>query len=172
MLNSRKQFPRRNGIWSYCKRSQNNAEPQHRFSLPKSLSVAEATAAYDTAVADLDHLIRLQLLIARRVERNCVILDPEVTAMRDKRAIYLSIVLEANEDGYLASVPGLQGAFAEGDTFEEAIFNCVDVVKLIAAYRSERGESLGFPSVEVTPDTRLTVALPFGVRVTWRRCAN
>ena len=69
--------------------------------------------------------------------------------MRDKRAIYLSIVLEANEDGYLASVPGLQGAFAEGDTFEEAIFNCVDVVKLIAAYRSERGESLGFPSHEL-----------------------
>ena len=83
--------------------------------------------------------------------------------MRDKRAIYLSLVLEANEDGYLASAPGLQGAFAEGDTVEEAIFNCVDVVKLIAAYRSERGELLGFPSVEVTPDTRLTVAFPIGV---------
>jgi predicted RNase H-like HicB family nuclease len=80
--------------------------------------------------------------------------------MRDKRAVYLSIVLEANDDGYLASVPGLQGAFAEGDTVEEAIFNCVDVVKLIVAYRSERGESLGFNAVEFTPDTRLTVALP------------
>jgi predicted RNase H-like HicB family nuclease len=83
--------------------------------------------------------------------------------MRDKRAIYLSLVLEANEDGYLASVPGLQGAFAEGDTFEEAIFNCIDVVKLIAAYRSERGESLGFNIMDFTPDTRLTVAIPVGV---------
>ena len=73
-------------------------------------------------------------------------------------------MLEANDDGYLASVPGLQGAFAEGDTVEQAIFNCIDVVKLIAAYRLERGESLGFNEVELTPDTRLTVAIPIGVR--------
>jgi len=64
--------------------------------------------------------------------------------MRENRAVYLSLVLEVSDDGYLASAPGLQGAFAEGDTVEEAIFNCIDVVKLIAAYRSERGESLGF----------------------------
>jgi predicted RNase H-like HicB family nuclease len=62
--------------------------------------------------------------------------------MKDTRAVLLSFVLEQNDDGYLASVPGIQGAFAEGDTIEEAIFNCVDVVKMIVAYRSERGESL------------------------------
>ncbi len=84
--------------------------------------------------------------------------------MHSSRAIFLSVVLEANDDGYLASVPGLQGAFAEGDTVEQAIFNCIDVVKLIAAYRLERGESLGFNEVELTPDTRLTVAIPIGVR--------
>jgi predicted RNase H-like HicB family nuclease len=83
--------------------------------------------------------------------------------MSDTRAVYLSMVLEANDDGYLATVPGLQGAFAEGDTVEEAIFNCVDVVKMIAAYRTERGESLGFSEVEITPQTRLTVAIPVGV---------
>ena len=68
--------------------------------------------------------------------------------MHDPRAMLLSVVLEANEDGYLASVPGVQGAFAEGDTIEQAIFNCIDVVKLIAAYRHERGESLGFAERE------------------------
>ncbi len=83
--------------------------------------------------------------------------------MSDTRAIFLSLILEPNDDGYLASVPGLQGAFAEGDTVEEAIFNCVDVVKLIAAYRAERGERLGFNEVEITPGTRLTVAVPVGV---------
>ena len=83
--------------------------------------------------------------------------------MKTNRAIYLSLVLEANEDGYLASVPGVQGAFAEGDTVEEAIFNCIDVVKLINAYRSERGESLGFNAVEFLSGTRLTVAIPIGV---------
>jgi predicted RNase H-like HicB family nuclease len=83
--------------------------------------------------------------------------------MSDTRAIFLSLVLEANDDGYLASVPGLQGAFAEGDTVEEAVFNCIDVVKMIAAYRAERGESLGFNEVELTPETRMTIAIPVGV---------
>ena len=64
--------------------------------------------------------------------------------MGDMRAVFLSIILESNDDGYMASVPGIRGVFAEGDTIEEAIFNCVDVVKMIAAYRAERGESLDF----------------------------
>lgn len=83
--------------------------------------------------------------------------------MGNTRAVFLSVVLEPNDDGYLASVPGLQGALAEGDTVEEAIFNCIDVVKMIVAYRAERGESLGFNEVEITPDTRMTVAIPVGV---------
>jgi predicted RNase H-like HicB family nuclease len=83
--------------------------------------------------------------------------------MKATRAIYLSLVLEANDDGYLATAPGIQGAFAEGDTIEEAIFNCVDVVKLIAAYRAERGESLGFNAVEFALGTQLAVAVPMGV---------
>jgi predicted RNase H-like HicB family nuclease len=64
--------------------------------------------------------------------------------MRDTRAVFVSLVVEPNGDGYLATVPGLQGAVAEGDTVEKAVFNCVDVVKLIAAYRAERNEPLGF----------------------------
>ena len=83
--------------------------------------------------------------------------------MSNHKATYLSVVLEINEDGYLASVPGLQGAFAEGSTVEEAIFNCVDIVKLIAAYRTGRGETLGISEVDLTPKTRITVAIPVGV---------
>lgn len=83
--------------------------------------------------------------------------------MADKRAIYLSVILEANEDGFIATVPGLQGAFAEGDTVEEAIFNCIDVVKMISTYRSERGESIGFNAIEFTPGMRVTVAMPVGI---------
>ena len=83
--------------------------------------------------------------------------------MRDSRAAFLPIVLERNEDGYLASVPGVSGAFAEGDCVEEALFNGVDVVKMIMAYRLERGESLDLNEVEIAPDTRLTVSMPVGV---------
>ncbi len=83
--------------------------------------------------------------------------------MQDTKAIFLSLVVEANDDGYLARCPGIQGAFAEGDTIEEAIFNCIDVIKLIIAYRTERGESLGFNEVDLAPGTRMTVALPVGM---------
>lgn len=83
--------------------------------------------------------------------------------MSDPQAIFLSLVLEVNDDGYLASVPDMQGAFAEGDTVEEAIFNCIDVVKMIAAYRAERGESLGFNKIALAPNTRLTMAVPVGI---------
>jgi predicted RNase H-like HicB family nuclease len=61
--------------------------------------------------------------------------------MQDTKAIFLSLVVEANDDGYLARCPGIQGAFAEGDTIEEAIFNCIDVIKMIIAYRTERRKS-------------------------------
>ena len=36
--------------------------------------------------------------------------------MQNSRISFLSLVLETNEDGYLARCPGIQGAFAEGDT--------------------------------------------------------
>jgi predicted RNase H-like HicB family nuclease len=57
--------------------------------------------------------------------------------MSGQKAVWLSLVVEKNDDGFLARVPGVQGAFAEGETIEEALFNCVDVVKMIAAYRAE-----------------------------------
>ena len=85
--------------------------------------------------------------------------------MHNEQAMLLSLLLEVNGDGYLASVPGIQGAFAEGDTMEEAVFNCIDVVKLIAAYRKERGETLGFNTVVMTPESRLAVAMPLGLGV-------
>ena len=53
-------------------------------------------------------------------------------------------------------MPGVQGAFAEGDTLEEALFNCIDVVKLIEAYRAERGESLGLQTIEFAPGMEMT----------------
>jgi predicted RNase H-like HicB family nuclease len=83
--------------------------------------------------------------------------------MSNTKAILLSLVVEVNDDGYLARCPGVQGAFAEGDTIEEALFNCVDVIKMIDAYRAERGESLGFHEVELTPETRMAVSVPVGV---------
>ncbi len=83
--------------------------------------------------------------------------------MCDTKTVLLSLVVAANDGGYLARCPGIQGAFAEGDTIEEAIFNCVDVVKMIAEYRAERGEPLAAHVLEMTPETQVAVSIPVGV---------
>lgn len=83
--------------------------------------------------------------------------------MRDSKITFFSLVVEPNDGGYLARCPGIQGAFTEGDTIEEALFNCVDVIKMILAYRAERGESAGIGEVTLAPDTQVTVSIPVGV---------
>ena len=86
--------------------------------------------------------------------------------MSDREIFHLSIVVEINDDGYLARSPGIQGAFAEGDTIEEAIFNCVDVVKMIAAYRAERTTSplggLNVNPIKLPLSSQLLLTIPMG----------
>jgi predicted RNase H-like HicB family nuclease len=86
-----------------------------------------------------------------------------MSTQKDKLPLMFSLQIEANDDGYLVSAPGIQGAFAEGDTIEAALFNCIDVIKLISAYRRERGESIEGDRVEITVDKPLTIALPIGI---------
>lgn len=82
--------------------------------------------------------------------------------MKDS-TILVSIELEKNDDGYLAKVPGIQGAFAEGDTIEEAVFNCVDVAKMIFEFRKSRNENLGFNEINMTKNSRLAFTIPVGI---------
>ena len=60
--------------------------------------------------------------------------------MKTTKIAHLPVTIERNDDGFLASCSLIQGAFAEGDTIEEAIFNCLDVIKMILEYHDERGE--------------------------------
>jgi len=87
----------------------------------------------------------------------------QATKIKKNQTSLLSVVIERNDDGFLAMVPGIQGAFAEGDTVEEAIFNCIDAVKIIADYRKERGEPTGLDTIEWSPETKITFAVPVGV---------
>lgn len=43
---------------------------------------------------------------------------------------YFSIVIEKDEEGYFAFCPELQGCYSQGDTYEEALENIKDAVKL------------------------------------------
>ena len=83
--------------------------------------------------------------------------------MKRSKAIMASIEIEKNDDGFLARIPGIQGAFAEGDTVDEAVFNCIDVAKMIFAYRKERNESLGFNEFDLVKNVRMTFAFPIGI---------
>lgn len=50
------------------------------------------------------------------------------------------VIIEQDEDGvFVASVPALQGCYTEGDTFEEALDNAKDVIKLHLEAKKERG---------------------------------
>jgi len=57
-----------------------------------------------------------------------------------KRYLY-TVVIEKDEDGaYIASCPGLQGCYTQGDTYEEALENIKDAINLHIAARRDLGE--------------------------------
>lgn len=43
---------------------------------------------------------------------------------------HLPIVIEHDEDGYFANCPALQGCYSQGETYEEALANIQDAIKL------------------------------------------
>ena len=46
------------------------------------------------------------------------------------RQLTLPIVIEGNADGYFVSCPALQGCYSQGDTYEEAVENIKDAIRL------------------------------------------
>ena len=54
----------------------------------------------------------------------------------------LPVVIEADEDGYFISCPFLQGCYSQGSTYEEAIANIKDAIRLHVEDRRARGEDI------------------------------
>ena len=48
----------------------------------------------------------------------------------DTKTYRFSIIIEKDEEGYFASCPELQGCYSQGDTYEEAIENIKDAIRL------------------------------------------
>ena len=65
--------------------------------------------------------------------------------------ISLPIVIEGDADGYFVSCPALQGCYSQGDTYEEAVENIKDAIKLRIADRLADGEEI--PQVSVSLST-------------------
>ena len=57
----------------------------------------------------------------------------------------LPIIIEQDKDGYFANCPELQGCYAQGDTYEEALSNIKDAIKLHLEDRLSEKEDLPEP---------------------------
>ena len=66
------------------------------------------------------------------------------------------VVIEKDESGYFAMSPALQGCYSQGDTYEEALENIKDAIRLHIEDILESGEaiekisSFSFVAIEVT----------------------
>ncbi|MBF0609313.1 MAG: type II toxin-antitoxin system HicB family antitoxin [Candidatus Magnetobacterium sp. LHC-1] len=72
------------------------------------------------------------------------------------------IIVEYDQDTYIARCPFIQGAFADGDTPEEALKELIDVIKLIMEYRAEIGQSLDVTDMTVET-TKVITSIPIGI---------
>ena len=60
--------------------------------------------------------------------------------------LVLPIVVEADSDGYFVSCPPLQGCYSQGDTYEEAVENIKDAIRLHLEDRLADGEEIPEPT--------------------------
>jgi predicted RNase H-like HicB family nuclease len=54
----------------------------------------------------------------------------------------LPIIVEADADGYYVSCPSLQGCYSQGESYEEAVENIKDAIRLHIEDRIADGEEM------------------------------
>jgi predicted RNase H-like HicB family nuclease len=86
-----------------------------------------------------------------------VYIGPEVLVSAKSRVYRFSVVIEKDKDGYFAFTPELQGCYTQGDTYEEAIENIRDAIRLHVEDRLDSGEEV--PQPESVCLTSLEVAV-------------
>jgi predicted RNase H-like HicB family nuclease len=68
-----------------------------------------------------------------------------------------SVVIEKDSDGYYAFCPELQGCYTQGATYEDALYNIKDAIRLHLEDRIASGEDI--PQAESVSLTSLEVAV-------------
>jgi len=58
------------------------------------------------------------------------------------KTYFFPIIIEKDEEGYNASCPALQGCYTQGDSYEEAMENIVDAIKLHVKDRQAERENI------------------------------
>ncbi len=62
------------------------------------------------------------------------------------KAYRFSVVIEGEKDGFFAHCPELQGCYTQGKTYDEALRNIQNAVRLHVEDRLEQGESIPAPA--------------------------
>ncbi|MCB2210710.1 type II toxin-antitoxin system HicB family antitoxin [bacterium] len=68
-----------------------------------------------------------------------------------------TVLIEHDEDGWIATVPELQGCFTQGDTYEELLANVQDVLKGHVELYLERGEPVPQPGTLTVTSVEVAV---------------
>ncbi|MFQ6015237.1 MAG: type II toxin-antitoxin system HicB family antitoxin [Anaerolineae bacterium] len=63
------------------------------------------------------------------------------------RKFVFPVVIEKDKDGYFVSCPALQGCYTQGDSYEEALTNIEDAIRLHIGDRLASGEPI--PTAEM-----------------------
>jgi predicted RNase H-like HicB family nuclease len=71
------------------------------------------------------------------------------------RRFLLPIVIEKDQEGYFVFCPALQGCYTQGDSYEEALTNIEDAIRLHIEDRVASGESI--PTAEMVSLATLEV---------------
>jgi len=56
------------------------------------------------------------------------------------------VIVESDEDGYFVTCPALQGCYSQGETYEQAIANIKDAIRLHVEDRLAAGEEIPEPA--------------------------
>ena len=68
-----------------------------------------------------------------------------------------TVIIEKDAEGHFAYCPELQGCYTQGDTFEEALANIKDAIRLHVEDRLVTGEEI--PSPEMVSVSSLVVTV-------------
>ena len=73
------------------------------------------------------------------------------------KKLMLEIVIEKDRDGYFAYCPALQGCYTQGSTYEDAVANMKDAIRLNLEDRKTTHQSL--PALESISVATLELAV-------------
>jgi len=77
-----------------------------------------------------------------------------------KEKYTVQVIIEQDEDNrYIASCPALQGCYTQGDTFEEALDNIKEVVRMCIEELEDEGKPLDLRYPEVIALKQIEVAV-------------